>query len=98
MSFEFDEPKKKKEGTNRAAAITKCDTCRGDRFVMVRKRPAEQTTWMAERNIQVSGRSMHEEYAACPDCNPIHDIEGYFPGGRKFRVMDPAAVRQAMTQ
>ena len=97
MSFEFDEPKKKKEGTNRAAAITKCDTCRGDRFVMVRQRPAEQTTWMAERNIQISGRSMHEEYAACPDCNPI-EVEYWAAGRKPFRMMDPAAVRQAMIQ
>jgi hypothetical protein len=90
MSFEFDKPSE--TGTNRSLKVTECRTCKGDRFVTVRLRsPATPIP---------NGRdaSFYEEVAGCPDCNPIHNIEGYFPGGRKFRVMDPAAVRQAMTQ
>ncbi len=90
MSFEFDKPSE--TGTNRSMKVTACRTCHGDRFVTVRLRSPSTPT--------PTGRdaSFYEEVAGCPDCNPIHDIEGYFPGGRKFRVMDPAAVRQAMTQ
>jgi hypothetical protein len=96
VSFEFDKPSEK--GTNRSLAVTECRTCHGDRFVNVRLRSPRQSFWMAKKGFAPSRDSFHEEVAGCPDCNPIHDIDGYFPGGKKFRVMDPAAVRQAMTE
>ena len=38
----------------------------------------------------------YEEVAPCPDCN-AQEIE-YWVLGEKFRVMDPAAVREAMNR
>jgi hypothetical protein len=89
VSFEFDKPSE--TGTNRSLKVTECRTCKGDRFVTVRMRTPDGRT--------PKGRdpSFYEEVAGCPDCNPIHDLD-YFPGGKKFRVMDPAAVRQALAQ
>jgi hypothetical protein len=85
--------KNRPQSTNRHVD-TDCATCGGDRFVTVRLRPQEQTMWMKERGIVPSKDSFHEEVACCPDCNPS-DVS-YFTGGRKFRQMDPAAVRDAL--
>jgi hypothetical protein len=52
---------------------------------------------MSKKGIVPPRDRFYEEVAGCPDCNTIHDLD-YFPGGKKFRLMDPAAVRQAMTQ
>jgi hypothetical protein len=73
---------------------TDCKTCGGDRFVTVRLRPQEQTMWMEEHKISPKQDSRHEEVACCPDCNPLE--VSYFVFGRKFRQMDPAAVRDAL--
>jgi hypothetical protein len=81
--------------TNRAVKPTRCPTCDGDRFVVARLRPPEQTAWMDEHNIKPSTTEMHEEYAPCPDCNP-QEITWYRHDGSRFRGLDPAAVRQAL--
>lgn len=93
--FEFDTGTA--PGTNRAVPPTRCALCGGDRFVMVRLRSQEQTAWMAEHNIRPHKSDFHEEYATCPDCNPIQ-VEYYVTGSHKFRSMDAAATRQAMSQ
>lgn len=84
-------------GTNRSASTTDCQTCGGDRFVTVRLRSPEQTAWMNHHGIKASRVSFHEETAPCPDCHPI-EVTYYRVDGSRFRTMDPAAVRQALTQ
>ena len=93
--FEFDDTTA--PGTNRSAAPTRCTTCGGDRFVTVRLRSPEQTAWMNHHGIKASRVSFHEETAPCPDCHPI-EVTYYRVDGSRFRTMDPAAVRAALTQ
>jgi hypothetical protein len=50
---------------------------------------------MQEHGLKANPNSFHEEVAACPDCHTNVDAS-YFTGGRKFRPMDPAAVREAL--
>lgn len=83
MSFEFE--KEQGKGSNRSAKITECLTCRGDRFVTVRTRMSRNPA------------SVYEEVAACPDCHQI-EVEFYRQGTSRFRMMDPATVRQAIAQ
>ena len=83
-------------GTNREAKPTSCVTCGGDRFVTVRLRSPEQTAWMNEHGIKANPKEFYEEVAPCPDCNP-QEITYYTVNGR-FRSMDAAATRQALTQ
>jgi hypothetical protein len=82
-----DWPEKPKPAfaTNLHADITNCQTCGGDRFVVVSIRKPVQSTWMQERGLNASTESMYEEYAPCPDCGP--DIPG---------TPDPGRVRQMM--
>lgn len=91
--FEFDAPPS--PGTNRAAAPTHCRTCHGDRFVTVRLRSPEQTAWMNDRGLRPRKDVFHEEVAPCPDCHRV-EITYWVSLGPPFRVMDPAAVRQAI--
>jgi ssDNA-binding Zn-finger/Zn-ribbon topoisomerase 1 len=86
---------KNSPSTNQHAKATDCPTCGGDKFVTVRLRSQEQTMWMKEHVILPNPNSFHEEVAACPDCHTNVDAS-YFTGGRKFRPMDPAAVRDAL--
>ena len=93
--FEFEERQDDRKGTNRSAPIKKCDTCGGDRFVTVRLRSTQTSPWMEEHGIRATANAFHEEVAACPKCN--HTEVEYFRHGRsKFRMMDPATVRQAL--
>lgn len=91
--FEFDEPKGK--GSNRTGTVTQCRTCGGDRFVTVRLRRPDQTSWMDDHERVASSRSYHEEVAPCPDCNHT-EIEFYRHNRTRFVVMDPALVRQSI--
>lgn len=93
--FEFDQ--EKKDGVNLAAAPTKCRTCGGDRYVMVRLRSPDTTLWMSEHKLASSSRSFYEEMAPCPDCNAI--VVEYWRHDRTlFRSMDAGAARQALAQ
>jgi hypothetical protein len=83
-------------GTNRSAPATSCHTCGGDRFVTVRLRSPEQTAWMQEKGIKPNPKEFYEEVAPCPDCN--NQTVEYFTVNGRFRSMDAAATRQAMTQ
>jgi hypothetical protein len=85
------------EATNRSVPPTRCATCEGDRFVTVRLRSQEQTAWMAEHGHRPNPKEFHEEMAPCPDCNPIQ-VEYYLVGGHRFRSMDAAATRAAMSE
>jgi hypothetical protein len=51
---------------------------------------------MKDHGIQPSRDSFHEEVAPCPACGQAIDVS-YYVNGRPFRVMDPAAVREAIT-
>ncbi len=62
---------------------SKCRTCDGDRFVVVGLRPV--------KNGGI------EEYAPCPDCNPI-DVSFHRHNGTIARSLDPAKVRELMSQ
>lgn len=85
--FEFDEPKP--SGTNRAAKVTDCRTCRGDRYVTAKLRSPVKPT---------GGRTdvFYEEMSPCPDCNAI-EVE-YWSLGRKFQTLDPATTRRLLAQ
>lgn len=83
------------DGTNRHAKPSRCRTCEGDRFVMVRLRSPERTMWMDEHGISPAKDSFHEEYAPCPDCNAT-TIEYWHHDGTRFRSMDAAAAREAL--
>ncbi len=84
-----------KPGTNRASKPTRCTTCDGDKFVVVRLRSPEQTMLMKEKGITPSRDSFHEEMAPCPSCNPTV-IEYWHHDGTRFRSMDAAAAREAL--
>ena len=66
--FEFDEPKKKRGGTNLHAPTSDCETCGGDRMVVYSSVPNVTSGWMQKRGLKASGYS--EQYVPCPDCNP----------------------------
>lgn len=54
-------------GTNLYADVS-CQTCGGDRFVVVNTRKPVQSAWMREHGITPSSDEI-EEYAPCPSCN-----------------------------
>jgi hypothetical protein len=58
------------KAANLHAAVTDCQTCGGDRFVVVSLRKPAQSVWMTERGLKAQEDQMIEEYAGCPDCNP----------------------------
>jgi hypothetical protein len=63
---------------------TICETCKGDRFVLVRKRPGE------------AKGMFFEEYAACPDCADGIVVDYWRADGTKFVAPDRAQVREMM--
>lgn len=75
-------------GSNRSATVTKCRTCGGDRFVTVSLR--------SPLNPAVKDR-FYDEVAPCPSCHPV-DVSYFRFDGSRFRMMDPATVRQAIAQ
>ena len=93
MSEYIDAPATPK--TNQAAKPSRCKTCEGDKFVMVRLRSPETTLWMEEHGLKANPASFHEEYAPCPDCNHTV-IEYWHHDGTRFRSMDAAAAREAL--
>lgn len=93
--LEESERKNRPQSTNRSVQPTRCSTCDGDRFVVVRLRSPDQTIWMDEHGIKANPKEFHEEHAPCPDCNP-QEITWRRHDGSVFRVMDPAAVREAL--
>lgn len=82
-----------RQATNLSAPVPRCLTCLGDRFVLVGTRPAVTTIWMRERGIEANGAM--DEYAPCPECNPV-EIEHRRFDGTLFRTLDPGVTRQRL--
>jgi hypothetical protein len=77
------EVRKQPPATNRTAQTgTDCETCGGDRMVLVQTRPAPN--------------GAHEEYSCCPTCNPSNS--SYYVMGRKVEALDPEQVLARMRQ
>lgn len=74
----------KPKGTNQHVS-TECDTCDGDRMVIVQTR----TDTYNGHSAQV------EEYAPCPDCNPVV-ITMRRIDGHKISTPDAGAMREMM--
>ena len=72
-----------------------CQTCGGDRFVVVGTRPAIQTVWMKERGISPAEDAAFEEVAGCPDCNP-NQVTMRRWDGTLIATPDAARVRERM--
>jgi hypothetical protein len=91
----FEESEQRKvRGVNQHSDAS-CQTCNGDRFVLVALRKPVQSSWMREHGIAPRDDGI-EEYAPCPDCGPS-DVGFFRPDGTKFRTLDPAQVRERMT-
>ena len=73
---------KPRRAENVHAAPTRCETCGGDRYVIVATRS--------------EGRSEVDEYAACPDCNSTADTSFYRADGTRARALDSAQVRERL--
>lgn len=67
-----------------AASSFECETCQGDKMVLVGIRPSP-----------VNPTSGFDEMAPCPDCNSA-DVTFYRADGSRFRPPDPAVVRARM--
>lgn len=92
----FEEANRKPAvASNQNAAATRCETCGGDRFVLVSRRPAVQSQWMKEQGIEVPDSEGFEEYAACPDCNTT-DTSFRHHDGSVAQALDPGKVREMM--
>jgi hypothetical protein len=76
-----------------------CQTCGGDHFVLVQKRPMVHTIWMEEHNIaprEDPADTMVEEYAPCPDCGTMINAEFRRYDGTVARPPDSSSVRDMM--
>jgi hypothetical protein len=82
--------------SNQAAPFRMCDTCGGDKMVVVAKRKPVQSAWMRERGIEPNESQMIEEMAPCPDCNTSANTTTYRPNGEVVRGPDPAKTREMM--
>lgn len=91
------EVERKPAVTNASTAPTDCQTCGGDRFVVVGTRPVVASPWMDEHKIVPPKDAAEEEVAPCPDCNPV-EVSWYRPDGSHRTLPDPDRVRQMMAQ
>lgn len=89
----FEEAERPK-GTN-LSVVGECQTCGGDRFVVVATRKPFVSPWMTERRIKPQNLAS-EEVAACPDCNAAADTSFRRFDGSLFRSPDPALTREWM--
>jgi hypothetical protein len=80
------------------ARFAECETCNGNRFVVVYLRKPVTTKWMEEHGIQADEEAMIEEMAPCPDCNADANTAFRRPDGTETRTMDPARVRELLAQ
>jgi len=60
------EESRREQGTNLSSSRI-CETCRGNRFVIVGTRPLPTTIWMREHGFKARGEV--DEAAPCPSCN-----------------------------
>ena len=54
--------------TNLHAAVTQCEVCDGDRFIVDHVREPQQSAWMHERGIEPNRDEVLEVYVRCPKC------------------------------
>jgi len=66
-----------------------CQTCDGNRMVLVATRPPENG---------VEGAGGYEEYAPCPDCNAGADTTFWRSDRSRVSCPDPGLVRERMQQ
>lgn len=78
--------KRQPPATNRSVSVN-CDTCSGDRFVIVRLRS------VGDNDITAVN---FEEWAPCPDCNSTANTSFWRHDGTRFVSPDSAAVREMM--
>jgi len=69
---------------NAPMRLEACETCDGDKMVLVATRTS------------ANERSGFEEYAPCPDCNSSADADFWRSNGTRFLVPDPGRVREMM--
>ena len=74
-----------------------CNTCGGDRFVLVALRTPETTDWMNRHGFKAKEDQPIEELAPCPDCNPTANTSFRRHDGMEVTCPDPARVRQMMS-
>lgn len=92
--FAFPDPQ---QGTNLVAPDRPCDTCDGDRFVVVSRRRPAQTAWMDEHELQANVAHLIDEYAPCPSCSGGTNTAFRRSDGRLIQCPDPAMTRKMMT-
>lgn len=93
----FEEADKKPAQLTNQSVSVQCQTCQGDRFVVVSLRKPIQTEWMREHKISPTEEGI-EEVAPCLDCNPSTDTEMRRWDGTVVRSPDPARVRELMSR
>lgn len=94
-----EESLKQKGGTNLVSHKSdECQTCGGDRMVVVGVREPMQTKWMATMGIKPSPTHKLEEFAPCPDCNPDVMTTTRRFDGSYATAPDPARTRELMKQ
>jgi len=99
LRVEEEQPKVSYPDFNRP--LGRCDTCNGDKMVLVGHIPAVGTQWTRERGIEPSKHPAelgHDQYAPCPDCNSDVDAGFWRADGSRFTPLDPARVRERMGQ
>lgn len=77
-------------------AYTGCQTCGGDKFVLVLLRRPETSQWMARHGISAVTDQMIEEMAPCPSCNPNADTSFRRHDGSEVTSMDPARISEIL--
>ena len=92
--FEFDQPLQPQ--TNLGVPPSSCETCGGDRFVLVARRPVVASIWMKEHGIEPPETEGIDEMAPCPDCNASANPSFERHDGSMARSLDPARVRELM--
>lgn len=95
--YEEMETRRFVDSTNVSAKHTACETCGGDRFVVVSKRKPVTTAWMESKGIKADETEMLEEMAPCPDCNDV-DTSFHRSDGSKFQSPDPGKVREMLAR
>ena len=92
------ETERQPRGTNLAPhKADGCQTCGGDRFVVVGTRPATQTRRMIEQGIAPHEESSFEEYAPCPACG-CGEVSFWRLDGSRFVTPDPGLTRERMSR
>lgn len=93
-----EESSKPVRGVNLSAPALECETCGGDRFVVVATRKPTQSAWMTAHSIKASETAMIEEMAPCYSCATDVEVAFWRFDGTRFTAPDPAQVRELHTR